>query len=118
LEEREEADEWAPSVSVQREKRGSWATARQMGRKGMLGQWRGKQDDGESWAARAEREELGWARKGEREREGRVSFFQTLFQTLQTSLKHKTMHSNYHAQALIISNIIEMIFKYLKAKFI
>jgi hypothetical protein len=28
------------------------------------------------------------------------------------------MHSNYDAQALIISNIIKMIFKYLKAKFI
>jgi hypothetical protein len=28
------------------------------------------------------------------------------------------MHSNYDAQALVASKIIEMVFKYLKAKFI
>jgi hypothetical protein len=31
---------------------------------------------------------------------------------------NKTMHSNHDALALIISNIIEMMFKYLKGQFI
>jgi hypothetical protein len=57
LEEREGADGQALSVSDQREKRGSWAAAGQMGRKGVLGRWRGKQADGETWATQAERED-------------------------------------------------------------
>jgi hypothetical protein len=77
---------------------------------------------GKKWA------EEGWAtgQKGEGKEEGFwcfFSFFQTLFQTFSKlcklhSNKHKTMHSNYDAQALVASKIIEMIFKYLKAKFI
>jgi hypothetical protein len=55
-----------------------------------------------------------------REREGErfwnFFFFKLFFQTLQTSPKHKTMLSNYNAQAIIVSNIIEMIFKYFKGQ--
>jgi hypothetical protein len=65
----------------------------------------------------------GWAGPKER-REGEKRdlgflFFKLLFKLYKLhSNKHKTMHSNYDAQALIDSKIIEMIFKYLKAKFI
>jgi hypothetical protein len=46
------------------------------------------------------------------------SFFKLFFKLCKLhSNKHKTIHSNYDAQALIASKIIEMIFKYLKAKF-
>jgi hypothetical protein len=38
--------------------------------------------------------------------------FQIHFSNFQTSLKQETMHSNHDAQALVISNFIEMMFKY------
>jgi hypothetical protein len=60
----------------------------------------------------------------ERGRGGRVwffSFFKILFKLFFKLCKlhsnNKTMHSNHNAQALIISNIIEMIFKYFKGQF-
>jgi hypothetical protein len=59
---------------------------------------------------------LGLKRKGERGEELRVIFFKNSFQihfsNIQTSLKQETMQSTHDAQALVISNIIEMIFKY------
>jgi hypothetical protein len=66
------------------------------------------------WAGEKKKGRLGQKGEKGRERGFGISFFQTLSQTLQTSLKHKTMHLNYDAQALIVSNIIEMIFKYFK----
>jgi hypothetical protein len=93
----------------------------------------GRREDG--WAAvdrvcrgeepsRNEETERGWLGWAKREKRGReegcgVSFFKLLFKLYKLhSNKHKTMHSNYDAQALIVSNIIEMTFKYLKANFI
>jgi hypothetical protein len=38
--------------------------------------------------------------------------FQIHFSNFQTSLNQETMHSNHDAQALVISNFIEMMFKY------
>jgi hypothetical protein len=55
-------------------------------------------------------------KRGEEEMREGFSFFlnsfQIHFQNFQTSLKQKTMHSNHDAQVLVISNIIEMMFKY------
>jgi hypothetical protein len=77
---------------------------------------------------------LGWVASGGKKREGRwagwaerekgrgerglgilfLNSFQIHFSNIQTSLKQETMHSNHDAQALVISNIIEMMFKYLE----
>jgi hypothetical protein len=38
--------------------------------------------------------------------------FQIHFSNFQTSLNQETMHSNHDAQALVISNFSEMMFKY------
>jgi hypothetical protein len=72
------------------------------------------------------RRKIGWAE--ERKGKGRkglgfpFSFFKILFKLFFKLCKlhssNKIMHSNHDAQELINSNIIEMIFKYLRAKFI
>jgi hypothetical protein len=62
---------------------------------------------------------------GQKRRKGRgegfgvflFKFFSNSFSNFQTPLKQETMHSNHDAQALIISNIIEMMFKYFKGQF-
>jgi hypothetical protein len=51
-------------------------------------------------------------REGEEGRFCEFSFFFKLVFKLHSN--NKTMHSNYDAQALIVSSIIEMIFKYFK----
>jgi hypothetical protein len=54
--------------------------------------------------------------RGRGERSVKLSFLKKLFKFLFKLCKlhsnNKTMHPNHDAQALIISNIIEMIFKY------
>jgi hypothetical protein len=66
-----------------------------------------KERGGEGWA--------GWAagKRGE-ERKGKgflfLNYFQIHFSNFQTSLKQETMHSNHDAQALNISNFIQVIF--------
>jgi hypothetical protein len=65
---------------------------------------------------------LGLKGKGERG-EGKRFFlflnrFSNSFSNFETSIKQETMHSNHDAQALIISNFIQMLFKYLKSQFI
>jgi hypothetical protein len=111
----------------------SMTDAKTKGRGERLGRW-GRRAGPVGRPARA-REEKGrrpcWLRaeKGEKERGevGRLglkrkgerilgfSFFKILlkliFSNFQTSLKQETMHSNHDAQALVISNIIEMMFK-------
>jgi hypothetical protein len=59
-------------------------------------------------------------RKGRKERGERFRdfSFQIHFSNFQTSLKQETMHLNHDAQALIISNYIQVIFKYFKSQFI
>jgi hypothetical protein len=101
-----------------------------VGRAGALGSERQREKEGQRrpracglrrkrrrWACWAERK-----RKGEREGFWEFSFFfnsfQTFFKLCKLHSNNKTMHSNHDAHALIVSNIIEMIFKYLKAKFI
>jgi hypothetical protein len=62
----------------------------------------------------------------ERQGEGRrvLGFFlfkffsNSFFKLFKLHSRNKTMHSNHDAQALIISNIIEMMFKYFKGQFI
>jgi hypothetical protein len=83
--------------------------------------------------AREKRRPTAWLfrgpRKKERKREtGRGEkgfgiflfkfFSNSFFKLFKLHSHNKTMHSNHDAQALIISNIIEMIFKYFKGQFI
>jgi hypothetical protein len=67
---------------------------------------RGRERDGQ----------LGLKGKGERGKGFPLFFnsFQIHFSNFQTSIKQETMHSNHDAQALIISNFIQVIFKYLE----
>ena len=94
------------------------------GPRGEAGQ-AGRRGEG-SWAAacaRSGREREG--RKGragpKREREGREGLgfgFKTFYDFQTTHIQTKTMQTKNDAQALVASKIIQMIFKYLKAKFI
>jgi hypothetical protein len=67
---------------------------------------------------RAEGKGAGWAGLREREREVlEFSFFSNSFSNFcKLHSNNKTMHSNHDAQTLIVSNIIEMIFKYFKGQ--
>jgi hypothetical protein len=136
-------DGWAPPVSVRRKrkrKRGSgwaggvacWAAWAGNARAHVLAGERSTAREALQAEGKKEREkekkvggeELG--RKRERERGERfgfffLKFFSNSFSNFQTFKLHsnkKTMHSNHDAQELIISNIIEMLFKYFKGQFI
>jgi hypothetical protein len=96
----------APPVSVQRKRK---KKGRRLGRRGKV-----------SWAA--------WATCARREKRkaGGLAGFGFLFKFFSKSFfklfklhsNNKTMHSNHDAQPLIISIVIEMMFKYFKGQFI
>jgi hypothetical protein len=58
--------------------------------------------------------------RGGKRKKGFLFFKKTLFKSFsyfQTSIKQETMHSIHDAQTLIISNFIQVIFKYFKSQF-
>jgi hypothetical protein len=73
--------------------------------------------EGESWAGGVDRKREKGERRGKRDFLF-LKLFSNSFSNFQTSIKQETMHSNHDAQSLIISNFIQVIFKYFKSQFI